>query len=299
MVLPEDVKAKSFQFASGLLKLILFTCCFIFVARKTFICYSKYLDGTRAVKINYQSANKVDFPAITFCGRITSMFKASEYPKPYNIDELNKCNLTWSDYHNEGHWVGKGEEYCLDPEKVAMKALIELEDLDIKSLKFVTFNAKTIYKEFNVSNGLVWEKVYLPQNGRCYTMRIPREIVQLGMYQVDIAYKTKSILDVFVHHYGLLDTDLPGSSPMLNLKGRSVTIPVEHEKIQVIDYAGEECVTDANYQLDSCRQEFIHSQCLKKFGCTTPFGSNLEYICKDPIQSKEAMEFYYQLYNDR
>lgn len=287
------------SFAYKLFSFMLFACCASYVIMRSYNCFCKYLDGTVAVDITYQSSGEVDFPSITFCGRISSMFRANDQPKPFNIQELAKCNLTWQQYY-DGQWTSENlPDYCHDPKKVAEKVLAKLEDLNFNSLKFVTFNAETIYKSLDEESGLIWEQVYLRSNGRCFTMTIPQEIIELGIYQVVITYKPQSILDVFVHHHGLLDTDLPGASPKLDLEAKSVTVPVEHEKLQMLDYAGEKCMTETKYKLDDCRNEYIHNQSLSMFGCTTPFGLVMEHICKDVNQSKKALEFYYNVYNDR
>ena len=57
---------------------------------------------------------EMEFPSVTICGKISNMI-GDKTPKPYNEEELAKCNLTWQQYH-EGQWVGSGTlDHCEDP----------------------------------------------------------------------------------------------------------------------------------------------------------------------------------------
>lgn len=95
--------------------------------------------------------------------------------------------------------------------------MVSLENMHMSSLKFYTFEAENIYVE---ADSLNWEPVFLPMNGQCFTLTIPSNITNLGIYQLVLNGKTGSIYDIFVHQSGLLQTDLPGASPQFNFESK-------------------------------------------------------------------------------
>lgn len=143
--------------------------------------------------------------------------------------------------------------------------------------------------------------MFLSGNERpCYTFKIPETLANVGIYQVSILFERDAVMDIFLHQQGLLLTDLPSSSPKLDLKNSIYgVIPTEYEKFEMLDYAGDKCVTDADYNLDKCRLEYIHNQTISIFGCTTPFGNDMRQICKDNNQSRNASNFFFEQFSER
>ena len=88
---------------------ILFASCFLFVAYRGYECLEKFLNKTQATDITYQSSEVLNFPSVTFCPKVDNMLKLSAFPKPFKVEELAKCNLTWQQYAHDGHWIGEGE----------------------------------------------------------------------------------------------------------------------------------------------------------------------------------------------
>ena len=91
----------------------------------------------------------------------------------------------------------------------------------------------------------------------CFSLRISEDLVRQGIFRVTFRAKENTYLHVYVHQNGQLFTQLPGIAK-LNLEGSSFTAAIEHEIIKLLNYNGEECNSDTNYNLQMCREEYIY-----------------------------------------
>lgn len=165
-----------------------------------------------------------------------------------------------------GPWVGQNPEHeeCSNPKILRQAATVTLEDLNLDNIVVWTFSNENFPLNYSMQD--LWEVKPFRENGNCYTLKIPKDIVEMGISIVNIRsrgfqpiFKSQTKLDLFIHDQGLLLNDLPhGSSAGMRLEAPlTVTIPIDHEIIQLLDYDGHTCVPDQNYQLSECRHGFI------------------------------------------
>ena len=69
-------------------------------------------------------------------------------------------------------------------------------------------------------------------------------------------FKSKKFLKLYVHQKGLFRSDMAGSCPVAYHSEFS-KMTVTHEVIELLDYGGEKCNDDFEYQYDLCRQNTI------------------------------------------
>ena len=67
----------------------------------------------------------------------------------------------------------------------------------------------------------------------------------------------------------------------------------------MLDYGGEACNMDDNYNKDLCINQAIEEQSLEKIGCTTPFGSTKTQICQNVDDGKKASQIYNEGMNSK
>ena len=106
-----------------------------------------------------------------------------------------------------------------------------------------------------------WKLALTNPNQRCFTFSIPYEIVREGISNVAIT--SKAIDTLYLHKEGTLTAPIPGSSlgaTYADLYIASVT----HESIGLINYDGKNCNTDAEYNYDKCKQDYIYKVSLNE-----------------------------------
>ena len=132
----------------------------------------------------------------------------------------------------------------------------KVEDLNIEKFQIRTFDQDLFTKNLNDSS-LIWETLAEDFPYYCFTVSMPREIINLGIRQIKVDLKKATNLLVYVHLQGLLSTDMSDSWPEIYLGPYGYDIPVGHEIVELQKYNGEPCNDDINYQLDRCRLEYI------------------------------------------
>lgn len=164
-----------------------------------------------------------------------------------------------------GPWIGQGEdEECSNPKMLRESITSPLEDFQLDSIVLQSFDNR--YYLLSLTNPDLWTVKPFRENGNCYTLKVPKEFVESGISTVNIRsrgfkpldrHPTK--LDLFIHDHGLFLNDLPhGSSAGMRLEAPlTVSIPVDHEIIQLLDYDGHTCASTKNYHLSDCRHNVI------------------------------------------
>ena len=98
-------------------------------------------------------------------------------------------------------------------------------------------------------------------NGRegsdCYTLKVPEDLVNQGIKFVAFRAKANTFLNLYIHQEGQLFTHLPGFVK-LKLQPPSFDASIEHEIIKLLNYNGENCNSDINYDFHKCREEYIY-----------------------------------------
>ena len=177
-------------------------------------------------------------------------------PKSIKANELHTCNLTSKDYFYHNHWIGKGNKNCTDSKVLRRIITAEMGDLGIKQFEMTTFD-ENLHVKYPNDTSLEWSTLYYLDRV-CFTMTIPKKVVNIGIYKIQINVKENISLKIVVHQKGLLYTDMPDSIARLGPTTKfGYKIPVGHEILQMKRYNGERCQSEANYQLDKCRHEYI------------------------------------------
>ena len=118
--------------------------------------------------------------------------------------------------YNENHiWVGRGNDNCTDPKFLRNQISTTIEDLNVERFKFETFDQKKEIRYHNDS-AFIRKKTFFKKTV-CHTLTIPRNIVKLGIEKLTVNLKSMSTLKVILHQQGLLFSDMPDSSPFVEI----------------------------------------------------------------------------------
>jgi hypothetical protein len=237
-------------FITRMFSLVLFLGCASFVTYRGYECFQKYLAKPEAIDVAIKSSRSqvAFFPSISFC---------SFQPLKENI--LKGCNLTSKDYRDNNVWVGKGHANCTDPKVLSDQINFGLSDLklEISNFTVATYEQSDLPTMFPNDSRLYWTSRTLHESMTCHTMTLPKDIVELGIDMLLIFFKPWASLTILWHEDGLLYSDIPDSSPDIDINGTGYYIPVRHETLDLLDYDGEICKDSNDYKLDKCRYEFI------------------------------------------
>lgn len=175
-------------------------------------------------------------------------------PDPFKANELKECNITKEDYVEQYHWVGTGNRNCTDPELLRNHITLSVKDLRIQKVIIETFDQEFYEKYFN-DTSLEWTKIFIESLRVCYTMKLPKDLVKLGIYQITLRFYDYPELEAYIHQEGLLFTDMPDS--FLHVLNLGYTVVVSHEFHHMQNYNEEPCIKDPDYKLDKCRFDYM------------------------------------------
>ena len=233
---------------------ILFIGCTAFVAYRGYSCFDKYLKKPKHLEVSYEASKNHPFPSFTIC---------ASQNNSYNYDQLKECQIEASGYLWSGPWVGKGGSNCTDPKLLNKQVAANYEDLKIERIQIFTNAGSNDYHDIQPSF-LEWKLALITAIGpyqRCFTFSMPDNIVHEGILGVRIISQPFNTL--YLHKEGTLTAPIPGSSlgaTYADLYIASVT----HESIELINYDGKNCNTDAEYNYDKCKQDYIYKVSLNE-----------------------------------
>ena len=125
--------------------------------------------------------------------------------------------------------------------------------------------------------------------GRCFTLAPSHEYSQHGIKLINLKHNLNS--NVFIHTPGMFIKGNEQANTYVE-KGKRYQIDIRYEIRELIDYGGDPCNTDKNYQLDVCYAKETEKRSLTTVGCITPYGSNKTNICTDVNNGKVALDIY-------
>ena len=225
---------------------LIFIGCAIFVLIRGQECFLKFLEKPQKTQISYEFTGNKDFPAITICETRNDT---------YDNNILEQCKLNKDDYTENGPWSGSGDSFCKNPKELYDKVSFKPKYLDINWIEIETFTKTYNFRSTNITEVLEWKNI-VPYASfkKCFRMTIPKKIVIEGI--AIIKFHSKPFFKLHVHQKGLLRSNMAGSSPKAYYNEFS-KMTVTHEVLEVIDYAGEECINNKDYEYDMCRQNYI------------------------------------------
>ena len=85
-------------------------------------------------------------------------------------------------------------------------------------------------------------------------MIIPKKIAIEGIGTIQ--FHSKPFYKMYLHQNGFFRSNMASSCSKAYYK-MSSSMTVNHEIIELLDYAGEECNANRDYEYDMCRQNYI------------------------------------------
>ena len=130
-------------------------------------------------------------------------------------------------------------------------------------IEIYTYAGSDNYYRIQPSNWsfLEWKLALLIPYQRCFTFSMPDNIVQEGILGVRIISQPFNTL--YLHKEGTLTAPIPGSSLGATYTDLYIS-SVTHESVELINYDGKNCNTDAEYNYDKCKQDYIYKVSLNK-----------------------------------
>ena len=231
---------------SNIFTTFIFIGCAVFVIMRGQKCLQKFLEKPQKAQISYEFSGNMNFPAITIC-------ETDEDAYDNNI--LKQCQLNQEDYSKIGPWSGSGDSFCENPKELHNKVSFKPKGLYIEWIIIETFTKDHEFRSNNINEVLKWENI-VPYGFKykCFRIIIPKKIVIEGIHSIKLY--SKPFYKLHVHQNGLLQSDMAGSSPKAYYNEFS-KMTVTHEILELLDYAGDECINNKDYDYGMCRQNYI------------------------------------------
>ena len=125
--------------------------------------------------------------------------------------------------------------------------------------------------------------------GQCYL---------LAMLQLDTKYIEVNFIQegtVIIHSPGLR---LEAEERIMLVSGRVTYHTLNLEVFHALDYLGQECYTLNQGNYDLCATSEIDKLAYSKVGCTSPFGFDLDNICRNITLSQKVANIMLELYSN-
>ena len=184
---------------------------------------------------------------------------------------MKECQLERNEYLDGAKWVGKGGFNCTDPKSLHHQVAADSGDLEIERIWIVTYALLNNVHNFQPNNFdslylttkpqinqnlsiFEWKLALIWQYQRCFSFTIPDYIVRQDIKSVVIHSKPFDIL--YLHNEGTLSAPIPGSkmsAKYADLYQASVT----RDSIKLLNYDGNYCNNDDEYNYDKCKQDYI------------------------------------------
>lgn len=192
-------------------------------------------------------------------------------------------------YKYFGQWLGN----CTDPKALYEKLVIPSEDL-IDNITYSFFSGPPMIFNESLSYGqLSWSHSGSDVFGRCYHLEHSKTINARSISEIVIQFKQD--VEVFVHSPGIWKSTVQLISKEI-LPGVRNFLMIRHDGFHMLDYLGEPCIVDEAYDFDECNAKELDKQSLDEVGCTSPFGSDTDNICKDATQGAMAHKLHYKYF---
>ena len=267
-------------------KICFFLICFIFVVHRGYKCFGKFLAAPVTGLTNNHFSGGFPFPTIGF-SREKGAFKE---------ETLKVCNLTLEDYDLNAKWTGIGNEsYCSDAKELYKMAFWHPRDLMSLVIIYKTFGGDLI-TEYDPNALKILPTPGIPRGLRVeFVLHIPQQLIVKGIARIEIFFFGNPLPEfwIFVHQPGSRLMDLPKNPERLFLAPNVHTeVTVDYEIITQLDFDGVPCNASKDYSFDDCVQDYIYHQAMKKVGCATIHGTDLNDLCNSTEKATEAMKLY-------
>ena len=193
-----------------------------------------------------------------------------------------------------GKWIGTGNENCTNPKLLYESIVIKAENL-ISEIKYAYFDDKGKLTISPLHQNSILTNNDIGKYGRCFTAKATKSMIKKRIRKADV--KVLKNARVFIHHSSIYQTSRR-TMAFLAKKGKKISVDVEYQVFEMLDYGGIPCVHECDYNKDRCTHDFLERKSIKLFGCTSPFGLNKDQICKNEGKSIQAYELYDDTINE-
>lgn len=225
------------------------------------------------------------FPSVTVCPYSWDSKTA------YNLTILSQCGITTYQYVHGSKWSVKGIEECADPKSLHGDIILKTEDL-IEEVELVFSNTSKTKVFPNETH------FFQPRDkqlyGRCYTFKPSLSMVQKGIVKLKWKLRTKeTTIRVFVNSNGVIRMKKSAEKHFFDVNvGKNLYFNLDHDLYKMLDFEGEACNNEKDYQLDECIINELENESMNRIGCVTPFGITKEEICTNKTKAKKALKIY-------
>ena len=183
-------------------------------------------------------------------------------------------------------WIGEGAEYCKNSKLIMEKAKIHLNEIiERVKINYVDdINYITIYP----TNQSFWKFYGTKVLGSCHTFSIPNSYrwkqirkLEFGM-KSNVYWKLNSPGNIEVlgarYHYNI--TDRP-------FQRYDIDYEVYHLMHNNVD---QPCVNEIDYEIDTCSDNLVFEESMRKLNCTWPYVKNKNHICTEEDSAIKAIQ---------
>ena len=185
------------------------------------------------------------FPSITFCPF------PNNYQTVYNITALSECGITLEQYVHRSKWSVQDIEECADPKLLFENVIWKAEDL-IQEVEILFTNSSKM-KVF-VNEAEFFQTSDRQLDGRCYTFKPSMYMIEMGMVKQKWLLRTGGTkIRVFVNSNGVLRMKRAAETHFLDVPTKTnIFYNVDHNLYTMLDFEGESCNNEKDYQYDKC-----------------------------------------------
>lgn len=273
-----------------IIKLVILLACLSFVLWQAWKCLAKYHDNPQGITLSMKHIKAaLPLPLMTIC--LSKELESTE--AAYDREALQKCGIyRLESYRDEGKWVGLGTlENCTNAQLLHESIVPKVKDI-IHYIGYTRYNRLRTVTKIRPGGPTAqkyWKSMDEIRHGRCFTIHHRQDYIDEGIAAIRIM--TLKNTQVYFHSPGELLSSKYKTGFELHLNKR-LYVDLEHEIHTSIDTLDEPCNDHPQYSHDQCAHDQLFQESLKTLGCTTPFGTNKEYICTNVSKAQNATELY-------
>ena len=193
-----------------------------------------------------------------------------------------------------GKWIGSVNENCTNPKLLYESIVVKAENL-IKEIEYAYFDDKKKFTISPLNQNSILTYNDIGKYGRCFTAKATESMIKKRIRKAEV--KVLKNARVFIHHSSIYQTSRR-TMAFLTKKGKKISVDVDYQIFEMLDYGGIPCVQEYDYNKDRCTHELLERKSIELFGCTSPFGPNKDQICTNERKSIQAYELYDETINE-
>ena len=183
---------------------------------------------------------------------------------------------------------------CTNPKALFESIVSKPEDLFEYIAYYFYLDGNKEHKEYATSeSSQIRSYVDYASYGRCFTFKPTEDMIKSGIEYIEM----RLLKDcwIYLHSNGMFETKIKFDiAKILAKSSNEMYMSLDFTTYNMLDIGGKKCETKPGYDQDTCTGSKLHMMSLEQFGCTSPFGSNKEKICKDHQNGSNVMELYWR-----